>query len=36
MINHTTNPAERAALIADCEAEEVWRETGSFKEYLRT
>ena len=35
MINHTTDPAERAASIADREAEEVWKETGSFKEYLR-
>jgi len=35
MINHTTNPAERATSIADCEAEKVWKETGSYKEYLR-
>jgi hypothetical protein len=33
MIRHTTNLAERAASIADREAEEVWRRTGSLKEY---
>ena len=35
MTKHTTDPAERAASIADCEAEEVWEETGSYSEYLR-
>lgn len=35
MRNHTTNPAERAASIADREAKKVWRETGNFKEYSR-
>ena len=35
MRNHTTNPAERAASIADREAEEVWEETRNFRKYLR-
>ena len=35
MINHTTNPAERAVSIADREAEEVYEETGSYGEWLK-
>ena len=35
MINHTTSPSERAASIADREAEKVWEKTGNFREYLR-
>ena len=34
MRNHTTDPGERAASIANYEAEKVWEETKSFKEYL--
>lgn len=35
MRNHTTNPAECAASIADRVAEKVWKETRNFKEYSR-
>lgn len=36
MIKRTVNPAERAASIADREAEEVWRKTGNYQGYLET
>ncbi len=35
MIKHTTDPTERAASIADREAEEIWKRTGSYKEWLK-
>ena len=37
MLHHRTNdPAQRAASIADREAEEVWRETHNFDLYYET
>lgn len=33
---HTTDPAERAASVADLEAERIWRETGSFIRWICT
>ena len=35
MIKHTTNLAERAEAIADCEAERTWEETHDFGKYLK-
>ena len=36
MKNHTNNPAERAASIADREAKKVWQETKNPKECRKT
>jgi len=37
MLHHRTdNPAERASSIVDREAEEIWRKTGNYKQWLKT
>ncbi len=35
MKHHTVNPSERAASIANKEAEKHWNETHSWKEYYK-
>lgn len=33
--HHTTDPAQRAADIADCEAEKIWDQTHDFNQWLK-